>query len=89
MFIVTAGLGAVYSWFFYLDTNGLPLEEVATVFGVSLTILIMLRPRPHLLTMSQDHDEVVIYQREITFDRTTKTVVATAGKGMSDHIEDA
>lgn len=88
MFIVTASVGAVCLWFFYPDTNGLPLEEIATVFGVSPTIP-TIALRPHLLTMSQDHDEVVIYQREITFDRTTKTVVATTGKGMSDYVEDA
>lgn len=32
-FIVPGTIGAIYMWFFFPDTNGLPLEEVAALFG--------------------------------------------------------
>ena len=35
LFICTGGLGSIALWFLFPDTNGIPLEEVAAVFGVS------------------------------------------------------
>lgn len=33
VFIIISGLGAIYLWIFLVETKGLPLEEMAAIFG--------------------------------------------------------
>jgi hypothetical protein len=33
VFIIISGLGAIWAWFFLPETKGVPLEEIAALFG--------------------------------------------------------
>lgn len=54
-FIIPGTLGGILIWLYFPNTNGLPLEEIAAIFG--------------------DSDEVAIYQRDLTVDTTTHTII--------------
>lgn len=43
VFIITGALGAAVFWFLYPDTRGLPLEEIAAVFGDEAEVAIYQR----------------------------------------------
>jgi hypothetical protein len=69
--IIPGSIGGVVMFLFFPDTKGIPLEEVAAIFG--------------------DADEVAVYERELDFDATTHSVIASAGQseknGEPGHVE--
>lgn len=54
-FIIPGTIGGIVMWMYFPNTRGLPLEEVAAIFG--------------------DADEIAIYQRDLTVDTTTHTII--------------
>lgn len=58
-FIIPGSIGAAVMWFFFPNTKGLPLEEVAAIFGDAHEVAIYQRD------LEIDADHHVVEHREI------------------------
>lgn len=59
-FIIPGSIGAIIMWFYFPNTNGLPLEEVAALFGDADEVAIYQRD---LTVDSQTHQIVDVHER--------------------------
>jgi hypothetical protein len=61
--IIPGSIGGVAMWFFFPDTKGIPLEEVAAIFGDADEVAVYEReldfdPATHTVTSNIAHEKV-------------------------------
>lgn len=59
VFIVILAVGVIWAWFLVPETKGLPLEEIAALFGDSEDIAVYLRD----VHVDQTNDQLVVAGR--------------------------